>query len=119
MEQRVLVSSPVNLLALLRAVAFGWQEHEMSQQAREIAEQAMELYRRFVSVLGHVRSTGDSLGRAVAEYNKLVGSVQSRVLPAARRLEEYADKELPDARQLETDVREVEWEDGQQEWEER
>jgi len=114
MKQRVLVASPVNLLALLRAVAFGWQEHEISQQAHTITEQAMELYRRFANVLSYLRSTGDSLGRAVAEYNKLVGSVESRVLPAARKLEGYANTELPDVRQLEAEPRDVQHGDEQE-----
>ncbi len=119
MKQRVLVASPVNLLALLRAVAFGWQEHEMSRQAREITQQAMELYRRFVNVLTHVRSTGDSLGKAVGEYNKLVGSLESRVMPAARKLEAYADGQLPDVGPLEGEPREVHHREEQEKGETR
>ncbi len=105
MEQRVLVSSPVNLLALLRAVAFGWQEHDISEQARDITAQAMELYRRFVTVLRHVKSTGDSIQRVVADYNKVVGSIEGRVFPAARKLEEFSDAELPDLEHVEQELR--------------
>ncbi len=105
MEQRVLASSPVNLLALLRAVAFGWQEHDMSEQARKITGQALELYRRFVTVLRHVKSTGDSIEKVVAEYNSMVGSIERRVLPAARKLETFVDAELPELDQVEQELR--------------
>ncbi|MFO8033696.1 MAG: DNA recombination protein RmuC [Candidatus Bipolaricaulota bacterium] len=105
MEQRVLVSSPVNLLALLRAVAFGWQEHDMSEQAREITEQAMELYRRFLTVLRHLKSTGDSIDRVVSDYNKMVGSLEARVMPAARKLEGFTESELPEVGQVEREIR--------------
>ncbi len=105
MEQRVLVSSPVNLLALLKAVAFGWQEHDMSEQAREITAQAMELYRRFVTVLRHLKSTGDSIERVVSDYNRLVGSIEARVMPAARKLEAFTDAQLPEPSQVEQETR--------------
>ncbi len=105
MNQRVMVSSPVTLLALLRAVAFGWQQHTMSEEAKEITMQARELYRRFLTVLRHLKNTGTSIERVVADYNRLVGSVESRVLPAARRLEGMTQDELPEVPRLDEDVR--------------
>ncbi len=105
MNQRVLVASPVTLLALLRAVAFGWQQHTMSEEAKEITTQALELYRRFLTVVRHLKTTGSSIGRVVADYNRLVGSLESRVFPAARRLEGMTQDELPEVPPLEEDVR--------------
>ncbi len=108
MEQRVLVTSPVNLLALLRAVAFGWQEHDMSEQAREVAVQAMELYRRFLTVFRYLRGTGESIDRLVSDYNRLVASLEARVIPAAKKLQSFADSEFPELSQVENRVRKPE-----------
>jgi len=95
-SQRVLITSPVTLLALLRAVAYGWQQHEIAESAREVTKQALELYHRFVKFLGHFQKAGAQLDKAIDAYNRAVGSVTSRVFPAARRLEELAEKELPE-----------------------
>lgn len=80
----------------------------MSEQAREITEQAMELYRRFAKVLEHLKSTGGSIERVVSEYNKLVGSLKARVIPVAKRLETYAGSELPELGQVEVQPRHTE-----------
>ena len=95
-RQRVLITSPVTLLALLRAVAYGWQQHEIAESAREVTKQALELYHRFVKFLEHFQKAGAQLDKAIDAYNRAVGSVTSRVFPAARRLEELTEKELPE-----------------------
>ena len=95
-SQRVLITSPVTLLALLRAVAYGWQQHEIAESAREVTKQALELYHRFVKFLEHFQKAGTQLDKAIDAYNRAVGSVTSRVFPAARRLEELTEKELPE-----------------------
>jgi DNA recombination protein RmuC len=81
----VLPASPVTLLALLRAAAFGWQQVEIAENARLIAEQGRELYSRFLNVLKPVGEAGKSLGRAVADYNKAIGSFESRLRPQLER----------------------------------
>jgi DNA recombination protein RmuC len=81
----VLPASPVTLLALLRAAAFGWQQYEIAENARLIAEQGRELYGRFLNVLKPVGDAGKSLGRAVADYNKAIGSFESRLRPQLER----------------------------------
>lgn len=87
-QQRILVASPVTLLALLRSVAFGWQQHQLAENARQIADQGRELYARFLNVMKPVSEVGDRLGKAVDAYNQAVGSMESRLMPALRRLQE-------------------------------
>jgi len=87
-EQRILVASPVTLLALLRAAAFGWQQYEIAENARAIAEQGRELYARFLNVLKPIADAGDRLGKAVASYNRAVGSIESRLKPYLVRFQE-------------------------------
>ncbi len=85
MNQRVLLASPVNLLALLWAVAGGWQQARLAENAREIAELGTELYDRVGTLLEHVDKTGRGLVTALGAYNKLVGSVDDRLLPTMRK----------------------------------
>ena len=72
MEKRVLLASPVNLLALLWAVARGWQEARITEHAKEIADLGEELYERIGTVLGHIDKTGRGLTSAVNAYNTMV-----------------------------------------------
>jgi DNA recombination protein RmuC len=97
-KQRVLIASPVTLLALLRAVAFGWQEHQVTEQAQEIARRGAELYARVLNVLRPIAEMGKHLDRAVDQFNKGVGSIESRLVPAARRFGELSarSEELPE-----------------------
>jgi DNA recombination protein RmuC len=73
---------------LLRAVAYGWRQESLAQNAREISDLGKELYKRLADMGGHLAKLGKSLGGAVEAYNRCVGSLESRVLVSARRFKE-------------------------------
>ena len=84
-DQKVIPASPTTLIALLRAVSYGWQQDAIARNAEEIAALGRELYKR-VALLGRGWSdTGAKLAAAVQAYNKTVGTLEARVLPQARR----------------------------------
>ncbi len=108
MQQRVLPTTPVTLLALLKTVAYGWQQHKMAENAREIAEQGRDLHDRLAKFMDHFRKAGKGLEDAVMKYNEAVGSLDRRLSPAARRFKELgvASAEIPPVTRVEQSVRE-------------
>jgi DNA recombination protein RmuC len=87
-EQKVLVATPVNLIGLLRAIAYGWRQEAIAANAKEISELGAELYKRIADLGGHWLDLGRNLTRTVDAYNSAVGSLESRVLVSARRFRE-------------------------------
>lgn len=85
-RRNVALVSPVSLLASLKAVAFSWRQATLTDNARELYRLSRELYDRMGSVGKHLSEMGGSLRRSVEGYNKLVGSLESRVLPSARKI---------------------------------
>lgn len=85
---RVHLATPTTLVSLLRTVAHGWQQHALTENARSVVASGQELYARLGTLGGHVDKLGRSLGTAVADFNKTVGSLERTVLPAARRMSE-------------------------------
>jgi len=94
---RVLLATPVTLIALLRSIAYGWQQESLAENARQIAEAGRVLHERLGTFSGHLRKVGASLDRAVGAFNEAVGSYDARVMPAARRLSELdvAEADVP------------------------
>jgi DNA recombination protein RmuC len=101
-RQHILVASPVTLLALLRAVAFGWQQQQITENARQIAGEGRELYARILNVLKPFSEAGTHLGRAVEAYDKAVGSLEHRLFPALHRMKDLtaSSDELPETTEL-------------------
>ena len=94
-QNKVLVTSPIALFALLRAIAFGWQQQQVAENAAEIAAQGKSLYERVNTFVGHLSGVGKSLDASVRKYNEAVGSLDTRVLPAARRLRDLGVGQAP------------------------
>jgi len=88
MRSRVLIASPVNLLALLLAVAKGWQAFQIAENAEKIASLGRELYERVETVLKSVDRTGRGLETAISAYNQMVGSIESRMLASLRKFKD-------------------------------
>jgi DNA recombination protein RmuC len=86
--RRVHLATPTTLVSLLRTVAHGWQSHDLTENARAVVATGQELYARLGTLGGHVDKLGRSLGTAVTDFNKTVGSLERTVLPAARRMTE-------------------------------
>jgi DNA recombination protein RmuC len=110
LKNRVIVATPTTLMALLKAIEFGWRQEEVSANAEEIRKHGKDLYDRIVVLAGHFARLGASLDGAVVQYNNTVGSLETRVLVTARKIGELgarSDKEIPDPQPIDTRAREL------------
>lgn len=87
-QQKVILATPTTLIALLKAVAHGWNQEKVAQSAQEVSDLGRLLYERLSTMSEHFSKLGDSLTSSVKAYNQTLGSLESRVLPAARKFEE-------------------------------
>jgi len=105
-REHVLIATPMTLIALLRAVSYGWQQERVAESARAIGQAGREVHERLGLLVERVDRVGQRLSGTVNAYNEAVGTLQGRVLPSARRLAEHgvvADGErLPDVRHVST-----------------
>ena len=110
MENSVVLASPTTLVALLRAIAYGWRQQQIADSAQHVSELGRELYERLRTFLGHLTRVGNGLNSATSAYNQAVGSIESRVLPSARRFEQLGaavGAELPEVKPVDTQARQL------------
>lgn len=110
MQNRVILASPTTLVALLRAVAYGWRQEQIAKSAQEVSDLGRTLYDRLSTFLGHLSNVGKRLKNATEAFNQAVGSLETRVLPSARRFRDLGaatSAELPEVEPVDTQPREL------------
>ncbi|MGD8592801.1 MAG: DNA recombination protein RmuC [Gammaproteobacteria bacterium] len=111
MQQKIILATPTSLVALLRAIAYGWRQEALTENAEQIRQIGDELYGRLSTFAEHLNKLGRSLAGSVQHFNKAVGSFDSRILPSAKKFSEMgisANKEVGRVEQLETTTRSLE-----------
>lgn len=113
---RVIPASPTTLIALLKAINYGWNQEKLARNAQEISALGKELHERLRKLATHITGVGINLDRAVEAYNQAVGSLENRVLVSARKFAELGTsvaEEIPEVEPIETTARALsfDWDD--------
>lgn len=114
MAEKVILATPTSFIALLRAVAYGWRQQALAENAEKIRMVGEELYGRLGTFADYLSKLGRSLDSSVGHFNKAIGSFDSRILPSARKFTEmgiHAKKDLEEPAPLEKSVRRMQLED--------
>jgi DNA recombination protein RmuC len=107
LKQRIIVTTPSTLMALLKVIAYGWRQNLVTENAREIRKLGEDLHKRLTTFVSHLQKVSRSLGNAVDSFNASVGSMERNVLPQARKFTELgvAGEEIPSIDPIEQLVR--------------
>ena len=111
MQKKVILATPTSLVALLRAVAYGWRQESLTENAEHIRQVGEDLYQRLATFAEHLGKVGRSLNQSVQHYNKAAGSFDSRILPSARKFDEMgisSKKTVQSPEQIESSSRSIE-----------
>ncbi len=111
MQKKVILATPTSFVALLRAVAYGWRQESLAENAQHIREVGEDLYGRLATFAEHLGKVGKNLNNSVQHYNKAIASFDTRVLPGARKFTEMgisSKKPVENIDQIETATRNIE-----------
>ncbi len=100
-DQKVILATPTTLIALLKSVAYGWQQKTLAESAEAVSRLGKELFERLCVFGGHFSKVGENLGRAVRCYNEAAGSLEARVMVSARKFEELGGPPAADLKTIE------------------
>ena len=111
-DKNVIIATPSTLIALLKAAAYGWQQEAVTKEVKQVGEIGKQLYKRLISMTEHIVKVGESLDRAVKNYNAMIGSIERSVLPGARRFKDLhvigdTTEEIPLLESIERVSREI------------
>jgi DNA recombination protein RmuC len=109
-DQRVIIATPTTLIALLKAVAYGWRQERIAENAKEISALGAEIHDRLRTLAAHFTRVGVNLEKAMEAYNASVGALETRILPSARRIKERgatSSEDIPSVEPIERAARSI------------
>jgi DNA recombination protein RmuC len=108
-NNNIIFATPTTLITMLRTIAFSWQQVSITKNISQIKEAGIELYNRVTTLIQHIGAVGSNLNSATLNYNKIIGSLESRFIPQVRKLKEIGgtemDKDIPELSLIETTLR--------------
>lgn len=109
MNNKIIFAVPTTLISMLKTIAFSWQQVKIAKNIYQIRDAGVELYSRATTLIQYMGAIGTSLNYATINYNKAVGSLESRFIPQVKKLKEIGgtlmDKEIPDVNKIENTIR--------------
>ena len=105
----IIFATPTTLITMLRTIAFSWQQVSIAENIYQIRDAGVELYSRVTTLIQHIGAVGNNLNSATQNYNKVIGSLESRFIPQVKKLKEIGgtlmDKDVPELNTIETSLR--------------